>query len=525
MVVITGSGSKPPAASLSKAPTLPEAELGSLMAIAPNWKDEFGVPPELVAHAIREAKESRLFRGESPETWSPLGTATDYAEVGRWEAEEALVAGLVRSQSPDRDQTPTASFRIDPTSQVRSLEVADQLVAAFVFDSNAFVVPVPESMDELVIDVVDEPAAERMWSQLEAALPTGDRQTVVLWRVYSGDNSWVRDVVSRARDGVHRLTLRGLEGAAFVVGRAMRVVNERLTKTLRDPIMQRRLVWAEARNSKTCAACPRLADLASPAMGAVVVVHGTMSTAVPLAAAVHANIGDSQRCLRYEHDTWLPLEANALELAALITEHIRGVVVLIAHSRGGLVAARAAQILGAANAVRVAGLLTLGTPFAGTPLALAARTGSLGMTTLMGGLRFLGGPVVDAATRIAGFVLRVDPPPGLMVMEPMSDALPILRQYLPHPAATIASTADASRDRYGAALLTGVGRGAFQDQPSDLVVSTASALVGDADHILVACDHFAYAEEEADGEAMRAAVSRLPHPKPKRDPEDKTLSR
>jgi len=526
VVVITGGG-HPPTPFVSRGRVLPEAELESLMDAAPSWSKEFGVSPGLVAHAIREAKESRLL-GDSPETWSPLASATRFDELGRWRAQEELAVELARLTS-GRDQQPTASFDVGfgsaESNAVVSLEVAGERAAAFAFDSKGFAVPFPESIDALEISVVDDAADDRTWSELGAALPDGDRQTVVVWRVYSGENSWMRDVVSSAREGVHRLTLRGLEGAGVVVGRALRVVNKRLRKIQGDPFMRRRLALAELHDQKTSEACPRITDLPSAATSAVVVVHGTMSTALPLAGAVRATAGDGQRCLRYEHDTWMTLEAHAEELAGLITEHVRDTVVLIAHSRGGLVAARAAQILGAKRSVRVAGLLTLGTPFAGTPLALAARAGSLGMTSVMGGLRFLGGPVVDAGTRIAGLVLRVDPPPGLTVMNPTSDALPILRQYLPQPATTIAGTADPSADRYGAALITGVGRGAFSDQPNDLIVSVASALVENTDHVVVASDHFSYVGEPAVSQAMCAIVRGLPLPssKPPVRSEDETL--
>lgn len=187
---------------------------------------------------------------------------------------------------------------------------------------------------------------------------------------------------------------------------------------------------------------------------------------------------------------------------------------LIAHSRGGLVAARAAQLLGAAKAVEVAGLLTLGTPFSGTPVALMARAGSLGVTSLMGGLRFGGGPVVDFGTRIGSLVLRTAPPPGLTVMNPDSDVLPVLRQYLPHSAMTIGGTAEASADRYGAATVKGVGRGAFGDQPNDLIVSVASALAENTQHLVVPSDHFSYLEEPGVRDAIRAATGLLPERPP-----------
>src|SRR5437879_6289242 len=86
---------------------------------------------------------------------------------------------------------------------------------------------------------------DRVWAGLREALPGGFRRTVLLWRVYSGNQSWVRDAVSTAAGGVHRLTLRGLEGAGLLVGRVLRVVSRRATKVRADPFMRRRLTQTE----------------------------------------------------------------------------------------------------------------------------------------------------------------------------------------------------------------------------------------------------------------------------------------
>ena len=90
-----------------------------------------------------------------------------------------------------------------------SLEVGGERAAAFAYDHHGFVMPFSSSIDDLEITVDEGPAEARVWGSVGAAMPSGDRQTLVLWRVYSGGNSWTRDVVSSARDGVHRLAIRG----------------------------------------------------------------------------------------------------------------------------------------------------------------------------------------------------------------------------------------------------------------------------------------------------------------------------
>ena len=106
-----------------------------------------------------------------------------------------------------------ASFVVGDTDAdahvVVSLEVGGERAAAFAYDHHGFVMPFSSSIDDLEITVDEGPAEARVWGSVGAAMPSGDRQTLVLWRVYSGGNSWTRDVVSSARDGVHRLAIRG----------------------------------------------------------------------------------------------------------------------------------------------------------------------------------------------------------------------------------------------------------------------------------------------------------------------------
>ena len=488
-------------------PSVPEGEIGSLGEVLGLDLERFEISPELVRHAIREARESRL-SGEQPESWSPLASAVRADEYGRWRANEELEAEL------DEEAPRFAIGDFDSDAHVViSLDIEGQRLASFAYDLDAFIVPFPAVVDEVGVTVLDTAADERLWIRLAAELRAGDPDTLVLWRLYTGANSWVRDAVTSARSGPHRLVMKGVRSPGLLVGRALRLMSRSKLKARKDWFQDRRLRKAEREHPDISEACPRLADVPTLATArGIVVVHGTMSTGVAMAHAVRDAVGESTCCLRYEHDTWLSLETNAAELAELIHTRIDDRVALIAHSRGGLVAARAAQLLQQSGRPRVTQLLTLGSPFAGTPVALAARGPSLANAALMGGLRYLGGPVVDGATRISGFVLRVDPPAGLLLMYPGNDVLPLLRQFLPQPAMTVAGTADGAADRFGPAFLDGVGRGTFGADPNDLVVSVASAQVPDATHLTVPCDHFSYLEEPDVLDAIRAAAATLSRP-------------
>ena len=287
---------------------------------------------------------------------------------------------------------------------------------------------------------------------------------------------------------MHRLLIGAIAGPCFAVGRAVRVRSKTLDAERGDPSFSLRLGWAEKKIDAQLLQ-ERLVAGAGPFGDAVVVVHGTMSNAVQFAAAVSGCTPPGVPVLRFEHDTWRSLEDNAAELAALVESCIQGNAVLIAHSRGGLVATRVAQKLRVGTS-RSISVVTLGTPFNGTAMAVAADVGYMGARALMGGLRLATGPVVDAFTRLLGIALKLTPPRGLQLMYPSNDALPILRDTLGDTTTAFAGRVTHDReDRWG---LASFGRGVFEEEPSDLVVPTASAFHTNGQ--TVECDHFGYLE-------------------------------
>ena len=199
-------------------PSVPEGEIGSLGEVLGLDLERFGISPELVQHAIREARESRL-SGEQPETWSPLAGAVRADEYGRWRANEELEAEL------DKEAPRFAIGDFDSDAHVViSLDIEGQRLASFAYDLDAFIVPFPAMVDEVGVTVLDTAADERLWIRLAAESRAGDPDTLVLWRLYTGSNSWVRDAVTSARSGPHRLVMKGVRSPGLLVGRALRLM-------------------------------------------------------------------------------------------------------------------------------------------------------------------------------------------------------------------------------------------------------------------------------------------------------------
>ena len=85
------------------------------------------------------------------------------------------------------------------------------------------------------------------------------------------------------------------------------------------------------------------------------------------------------RLLRYEHDTFLSIRDNAVDLVEQLSKIAAGPntrIVLVGHSRGGLVARKAAALLVKDGGPRVA-VATFGAPHRGTPVVRAANESCL----------------------------------------------------------------------------------------------------------------------------------------------------
>lgn len=481
--------------------------LESLPDLAHNLWPAAEVPDGLLTHVVREALASDLIVGTTPETYSPLGDVRPDS-FGRWAAADGLADGHPEVDSLSAHVRSTRFTRTG--SPVIEFIVGGEVMSALAFGPDAVVVPVPGNVD--AVELVDRLPGDvdDAVELLAAAVPGADVRELVLWRLYTGDNSWVRDVVGEAGDDrVHRLGLRTVGRLGVLVGRTVKVAARMLDRNHGDPFATRRLHKAEVVHHDVTASCPRL-EKAGHESEAVVTVHGTMSTGLALAAAVRGCPGPLPAIRRFEHNTWLPVEVNAEALASLVAERVTEHVLFVAHSRGGLVARHAADILRAQGSGLTIETLTLGTPFLGTPVADAASVGFRGVQALLGGLRWPGFSVVEPLTRLAGLALLSGPPKGITDMSPGPGYLSGFKIHPLISTTTFAGRVDeAGPDSYGLSFLRGFAEEIMD--AGDLVVPARSAKSGVDDSAnVLECDHFSYLEQPEVMASIEKPVGHLP---------------
>jgi hypothetical protein len=233
-----------------------------------------------------------------------------------------------------------------------------------------------------------------------------------------------------------------------------------------------------------------------------------------------------RRIVRFEHDTWHDIADNSDVLAQQVARIRANDVTFIAHSRGGLVARRAAEKL-TSQGWAGGRVIALGTPFAGTELVDQARGGLLGATATFGALRVFVGGALDPISRLASLMFR-KLPIGIEQMGPRSS---FITGY-PGPRDTahvfaFAGNVDAEgsvevRGIAGSAL-HGLARAGYgrRGDPGDLVVSVASAKAGAAANQAhtVASDHFSYFAQKEVEDHIRQLAAGSPLVEPPGDDE------
>jgi hypothetical protein len=195
-------------------------------------------------------------------------------------------------------------------------------------------------------------------------------------RTYFGSHSSFRDSFTRAWRSIAQSTFK----AKVYVGNQMGYVS--IKACLRvgttsaalptDPSQKARLQRLQRDYPQHAQRIPDLErSITVPQRPLVVFVHGTASCGlVNLVQLDISKLTTKNNWYRYEHDTFLPLSTNAKELAKKIEiRYPNGPLLLVGHSRGGLVA-RAAGALLFGRDVHV---WTFGTPHLGTPLIQAVE--------------------------------------------------------------------------------------------------------------------------------------------------------
>ena len=459
----------------------------------------------LLERVVREAAGSDLFQGESPETYSPLGKI-DLFSIGKWTSTESLINVLIKSPSqqgyapiPPTEQVEFNSRPINATgSAVLSARRGEEVIGAMVYGIDSFVVPVPVGTS--FIDVRYRPDGtsganeqEEIRSRLAELIDDEPVQQLLLWRLYLGSNTISIDGATPAESGRHSILARVTRQTGFLVGRIVYSVSRLVGRDANDPTAHRRRMKLELNNQATADACMDIRTVDDGAVtDAVIAIHGTMACAISLAAACRPEIRPDVPILRFEHDTWLPIHHNVNELVQEIKRVGCKNLLFVAHSRGGLVARHTAEMLASTGEFRIRHL-TLGSPFLGTPIADAVNVGLLGTRVLLGGLRALGGTVVDSATRIAGLMIRAQLPRGIEAMREDSTYLSGFNFRQLENTIALSGSVDLTggNDSYGLSFGLGFALSVF-GEANDLIVAASSSSGGLDGIINVSCDHFSY---------------------------------
>jgi pimeloyl-ACP methyl ester carboxylesterase len=474
------------------------------------WPDD-EVDSSLWQRVLGDAANGNLL-GQTPESWSPLGSAPNsetleqLREAARLEDESDARHGLDRAGG-------VRIGRNDRRLVIPEISLLDgdgDPLGAVVFGSICCVAVLPGDTEEFRLDYLPTDTEQR--AEDDAArdvlsdYAVGETYQIVVWRTYFGSNTHITDAVSGLGQWVQSAGRSIARGAGVLVGR---IIHARAhpKKYLHDFTRHKRLRKALSLDPNAWHSLPDLRDIGAAKGNVVIAVHGTMACAVPLATEIRRILaGDVGVGLgRFEHDTWLPVAQNARELAEFLDSSRADRVTLIAHSRGGLVATMAARLTAHSN-VQV---ITLGTPFRGTPVAHAGELPVLGYRSLLGVIRGLSGGFapVSLSTRLAGFLVK-EVPEGIQVMEPrwcenFSGPPPKL------VAAVCGSLTEQTlqhKDTYQFHALAGVRSKVFAGVDNDLVVSTASATGDHTSPTIVDCDHFSYLEVDEVADVLKSVV-------------------
>lgn len=382
---------------------------------------------------------------------------------------------------------------------------------------------IPDGAVEIILQYGwDLPESQPTFVDLEGEtsgelLPTldgrlyGGSESVILEINEPPSDTWMRRAKSTSRRWIHswRLNVRGLSG--MFVGRILRRGVERPRPVHHDPGFIARLNSELARNPLG-ASCKEISNFKAadvdPAVPLIVAVHGSFSCAVELASRLK-EASPSATVSRFEHDTFRPLSENIISLVSVLERlHSKGLrrVLLVSHSRGGLVASQAVLRLKLSCAELDTTVWTAGTPHRGTPVAgfggdaaLIARGAHLGLNAYYRTCARREGNSLGVTTAegAASYLYSFDSlPPGISAMAPDSSFIDIHRfQVESISPRTWGGICDpVSSGSFGQGLMASAGQAFFEGVPNDLIVASASSIL-DGSTPLARCNHFQYFEE------------------------------
>jgi pimeloyl-ACP methyl ester carboxylesterase len=398
---------------------------------------------------------------------------------------------------------------------------------AFWHHESSFAIDVPAGYESLDLEYVpsgrDGARNSRLvseWGYLAGQAAHGTVSTILEVSGVFGSSSFkLHDLLSPGElaKGAFRVSLKVATLPFKLFGGAVTTVGEAM-HTEADGAFPGRLEHEERTSGAVATDIPRLtAALEPPKTGAIaVIVHGFASCAVPAARALmKSGYPAGMPTYRFEHDTFLSPRENARALAKLIRALPDTRILLICHSRGGLVARYA--IAGLPD--RDASIVTLGTPHQGTPIASSWGVGARQALRMANSYSYEtqatgGEPHPDSLAR--GYVPRRFPPPGLDALRPNSAFFQDLAEDAPPNDRITAYGADfrpgesgGGLKALGAEIAAAFGSGLFGGEPNDIVVSTASATAvtpGHGHRLTRSCTHFGYFADPEVLTALEAAA-------------------
>lgn len=302
-------------------------------------------------------------------------------------------------------------------------------------EPTAVILSMDEDTREVLIEYVPDEASEDRVRRLRYKYDAGDHrlETIFDWRGYFGPQSATIDGSNDMQSDGPGFVTRFRGRSSHLVGRVLRRLTFGHPTLHHDPLAIRRERAASAEYPQIAQWCPVLSERNPVAdKHALVFVHGTASCGLQALKdlfAVPAPPGYPVR--RFEHDTFAPILDNATDLSRLIDKTIRvDRLLVVAHSRGGLVARAAVDDLIRDGYPATISLHTFGTPHRGTPLVNIGRR-LLAQLYKIGewGLN-IAAPALSPLTWAHGFLFDApDLPPGIEIMKEDSDGLRMMNRY------------------------------------------------------------------------------------------------
>lgn len=365
---------------------------------------------------------------------------------------------------------------------------------------------------EYVPTLDDEHRALRMSHRY--ASPKHRFEAFLDWRGYFGSQTGVVDGWLKMRRQGRGLvgTFKGIGG--IVVGTVLRRATLPEWSLEADPRMGSRLREMELRYGGIAGAAPNLDNIGLVEHErAIVFVHGTASCGIAgLKDLFSLTVDDwplPGPVYRFEHDTFQPINDNA----KLLAKRIEGLVrcrhlLLVAHSRGGLVAVEAAHYLAKKGYAADVQVQTFGTPFRGTPLvAIGQKVVNIFMKLGEELATAIPVPLLSALAKGIFYLVEAPKLPAGIAAMHVDAPDRRYRDELIDQSRLIAWGSDFDIERgspgFGATV-EGVLLGALGKERHDLVVPMASAMAFSGRMPVLHCSHVHYFREAAVRQAIGA---------------------